>query len=177
MNWEAAAAIGEIVGAFAVVVTLLYLAVQTRLARGETRASAIRANRNERREFFTQLRDSPYLPDIITRAEAGETLSAEERYRLQNHSAAHWGLIYSEWIQRELRLTDEYTPSPGPGVVLAMNAPGGEEWWTAVGARLYPREFVEWVESIRREIAPEDEHAVGQLFGHERRGDAERREG
>ena len=167
MEWEALAAIGEIVGAFAVVVTLLYLAVQTRLARGEARAAAIRANRNERREFFTGLRDAPQIPEIIMKAQNGVRLSEEEHYRLQNHSAAHWGLIYSEWIQRKLRLTDEYTPNPGPGVVLAFDTPGGEEWWEAAGARLYPVEFVDWVESIRRDRAPEDERAVA-VFGQGR---------
>ena len=36
MNWEAIGAIGEVLGAFAVVMTLLYLAVQVKYAKNAT---------------------------------------------------------------------------------------------------------------------------------------------
>ncbi len=41
MNWEAISAIGEIVGALAVVITLVYLAIQIREQNRESRAAAI----------------------------------------------------------------------------------------------------------------------------------------
>ena len=44
MNWEAIGAIGEVLGAFAVVATLLYLALQVRHAKTAT-TDAIRLNR------------------------------------------------------------------------------------------------------------------------------------
>ena len=41
MNWEAIGAVGEIIGAFAVVASLVYLAVQIRAQSRETRVSAM----------------------------------------------------------------------------------------------------------------------------------------
>jgi hypothetical protein len=41
MNWEAAGAIGEVVGAIAVVISLLYLATQIRTQNSETRLAAV----------------------------------------------------------------------------------------------------------------------------------------
>jgi len=46
MNWEAIGAIGELVGSVAVVVTLGYLAVQVRYARGEV-VRSVRQNRSD----------------------------------------------------------------------------------------------------------------------------------
>ena len=52
MNWEAVSAIGEIVGAMAVLLTLIYLAVQVKQTRKLQQAEAIRVARSERRDFL-----------------------------------------------------------------------------------------------------------------------------
>ena len=43
MNWDAIGAVGEIVGALAVVVTLIYLAVQTRHSAAATQRQIMQA--------------------------------------------------------------------------------------------------------------------------------------
>ena len=45
MNWEATGSVSEIIGALAVRVTLIYLAIQGRHTRRDQKADAIRANR------------------------------------------------------------------------------------------------------------------------------------
>ena len=52
MNWEAIGAIGEFVGAVAVVVTLIYLAVQVRRGTSTTQAASIPAAAAMDHEFF-----------------------------------------------------------------------------------------------------------------------------
>ena len=64
MNWEALGAIGEIVGAVAVVVTLLYVAVQVWRS---TRASAVEAKLQSKRlfeDFIDPLIETPELNDL-----------------------------------------------------------------------------------------------------------------
>jgi hypothetical protein len=68
VNWQAIGAIGETVGAMAVLATLLYLARQVRHARREQQIDAVRSNPNERRDFFTASRDSQYPPAILCKA-------------------------------------------------------------------------------------------------------------
>jgi hypothetical protein len=52
MNWEAISAIGEIVGAIAVIVTLIYLAVQVRRGTTATQAASIQAAAATDHEFL-----------------------------------------------------------------------------------------------------------------------------
>jgi len=148
VNWDAFAAIAEAVGAAAVLVTLVYLARQVRHARYEQQAAAIRANRNERRQFFETSRDSAYLPAIHCKLAAGEALDPEEAYRLVAHNAALWGLLYSEWVQNQLGLSGEYATSVESNISIAAAQPGAEAWFERFGRRLYPARFATEVERL-----------------------------
>ena len=70
MNWDAIGAIGEVVGAVAVVVSLLYLASQVK----HMREMSVRNTRHMRntgiRELFTSISSSPELSDAWMKVEA-----------------------------------------------------------------------------------------------------------
>jgi hypothetical protein len=148
MNWEAIGAVGEIVSALAVLVTLIYLAIQVRHSRREQQASAIRANRMERREFHTALRDSPYIPIIYVKIESGDELTAEEEHRLLQHNAASWGLWYSEWIQTQLQSRGQFGTSQDNTLSYLFAQPRSLEFFEQHGRRLYPKEFTEYVQRL-----------------------------
>jgi len=59
MNWEAISAVGEIVGATAVVVTLIYLAVQVRHGTKATQASNVQAATSLDQEFLLTVGADP----------------------------------------------------------------------------------------------------------------------
>ena len=67
MNWEAAGAIGEIVGALAVFITLAYLAVQIRQNTGAVRAAALDSSVNALATVRAKIHDSGELTDIYLR--------------------------------------------------------------------------------------------------------------
>ena len=67
MNWDAIGAIGEIVGAFAVVVSLVYLAIQIRGQNRESRLAAMHEIAVAYRESNIPFADAN-LADILTRA-------------------------------------------------------------------------------------------------------------
>ena len=70
MNWDAVGAIGEVIGAVAVVVSLLYLAGQVKHMR-ETSVRNTRHMRNTGiREIFTSISSSPTLSDAWMKVEA-----------------------------------------------------------------------------------------------------------
>ena len=71
MSWEAIGAIGEVISAIAVVATLIYLAVQVRETGKSQALNASQLNRNVRIEWFSGMRDSPYLPAIREKIELG----------------------------------------------------------------------------------------------------------
>ena len=90
MNWEAIGAIGEIVGAFAVVATLIYLASQTKLNRQATELNtqALRSSaRTEASRYWSEETIRLALsPDMATILDQGmidaSKLSDEHRQRL-----------------------------------------------------------------------------------------------
>jgi len=86
MNWDAVGAIGEIVGAVAVVLTLGYLAVQTRqsrLAAQETaKFSSLDTTRSMVNLYVEARRSLLDHSDLIAKANGSEELSDGERYAL-----------------------------------------------------------------------------------------------
>ena len=81
MNWEAAGALGEIVGATAVVATLIYLAIQTK----RTREAVVESGTISTLEMYSRWRgafsQSPDLARIATKANDGEVLEPEEQLK------------------------------------------------------------------------------------------------
>lgn len=116
-NWEAVSAVGQLVGAFAVVSTLIYLAVEVRQAK----LSAADNNRLSRvqgvREYFLTAASNPDVRIANTKAwglqglyeEMGEEygLTADEAGVLDHcHSYwfyLHWGQFTSTTEERDLQ--------------------------------------------------------------------------
>ena len=66
MNWDAIGAIGEIVGAFGVMVTLIYLALQIRQNSKTIEAQMYQARSEVSANRYGQIADSPYLAAMGT---------------------------------------------------------------------------------------------------------------
>ena len=79
MNWEAISAVGEIVGAIAVVATLIYLAVQIRRGTKATQAASVQAAAALDHEFLLALgSDSAIAKVWATYLSAPETLAHDQ---------------------------------------------------------------------------------------------------
>ncbi len=71
MNWEAIGAIGEILGAFAVVISLVYLALQIRTQNVESRVAAMHEISAGFRDSISTFAD-PQMAELFTRVNCGE---------------------------------------------------------------------------------------------------------
>lgn len=79
MNWEAIGALGEIVGAFAVVLSLLYVAMQIRSQNRESRIAAVHELNESFRGALTSFQN-PNLADLFVRGKDDfESLPEAER--------------------------------------------------------------------------------------------------
>ena len=67
MNWDALGAIGEIIGAFAVVISLIYLASQIRTQNKETRIASVHDISEAFRSGITSFQDAQRA-DVYTKA-------------------------------------------------------------------------------------------------------------
>ena len=160
MNWDAIGALGEIIGAIAVVATLFYLAIQVREARKDAqrsalqvRLSAVQANREMRIHMFLSERDSPYIPAIRIKADAGEELTDEESLRLARHVSAMWAHTYSEWIENDLGVAGEYATNADGRISVLFIYPYVMAWWDAHAREVYPAKFITYIEKVRSDTS------------------------
>jgi hypothetical protein len=126
MTIQELGSIGEFISSIAVLFTLIYLAVQVRQTRDATIASTMLNNRLQFQDIMLANRDSMTSP-IIPKADAGETLTDEEGYRLSNHISLQWNLLFSEFVPLQIGYTAKWAPSDKAALVqylpLTVDAP------------------------------------------------------
>lgn len=79
MNWDAIGSVGEVIGAAAVLITLIYLAMQTNRARIATEAGNTLATVTLHSRWRNALLQNSDLATVAAKANRGEELSEEER--------------------------------------------------------------------------------------------------
>jgi hypothetical protein len=131
MNWDAVGAIGEIVGAAAVVLTLGYLGVQTRHVHRASRSEARQRILDEFSKAMSNFVDSEQNRAVLHGGLEDRQSLRPADYMMFNH----WLMAFANNLFNALRLRDE-------GVLdeeafrLISNAfvgtcmtPGGAAWW------------------------------------------------
>jgi hypothetical protein len=147
-NWDAISAISEIIGAVAVVVSLIYVAVQirqnTRAVRGAT-LDAITAHQQ------AELRWSSDLAAEFGKAlEAPDTLSFEESWRLSEWLSSAFSARQNEYQQYRKGLLDqEVWESIQQIIGIIIGIDWVNDWWDEYGRKNLTREFVAEVEAMR----------------------------
>ena len=81
MNWDAIGAIGEIIGALAVVLSLVYLAIQIRIQNVESREASMHVVAESFRESASIFGD-PQLAEILAKTNGGSELTEVELIQL-----------------------------------------------------------------------------------------------
>jgi len=84
MNWGAAGAIGEILGAVAVVITVLYLAAQIKQSNRQSASDAGFAVVSEMSRFDELVFSNPEVSKLLVKMKRDEDLSDEERLRSES---------------------------------------------------------------------------------------------
>jgi hypothetical protein len=101
MNWDAIGAIGEILGALAVVATLGYLAVQIRQSTAVARASTRQAIAEMSMASASDVVTNPELAEIEFRNMKGEALGEVDRMRIYARAYTgmrHWENIHYQYL-------------------------------------------------------------------------------
>ncbi len=147
MNWDALSAIGEIIGAIGVIVTLLYLAAQirqnTRAVRGSTLNTLTQHHVDELRwsaEIATSLRRAVHQP---------EQMSDDDRWQFQEHMTANLVIRQNEFVQYQQGLLSEDDWKSREGIIRLMLGFGlGERWWRSFPKETFNSEFVAVVDRL-----------------------------
>lgn len=159
MNWDAIGAIGEVVGAVAVVVTLFYLTIQLRQNTAQVKHSGVATEIASYQDLIGRINDlnairisDPDLTDLILRGQVDpDALTENERVRygtwvlsLLRHGDMAYFLYERGTIDRERAVA-----TLGP-LLPALDTDGFERVWERVksGGAFTPG-YVEFLESVR----------------------------
>ena len=154
MNWDALAAISEIVGAIAVIITLAYLAVQIRqsndLLRSESRQALVTND-------VTSLGANITNSDVFKKYVFEENLSAEEQLRMSFMFTLDLRNREFEYFQFKNGLLDEETWLAYRHVVAINHSTTlGRKWWETVGRGIVDPEFAQLVDELLADAVPND---------------------
>jgi len=148
VNWEAFGAIGEVVGAIAVVFTIAYLAIQVRQNTLALRSAATLGATDEVTHIYHTLSTDPELAMIFVRGSAvfdelndSQVARFHSFYMMISFSAQNWyfqtrdGLIEESLLASWTRLMQQ-----------AATAPGFQRFWHDRRFVFAP-EFQKWIEA------------------------------
>ena len=131
MNWEAISAIGQIIGALSVVISLIYLARQVGSSARETRIASVRASADRFIRLLQLLAERPDLCDLFYRGNRDfKSLERVEQGRLA--SLYHQMLrIYEEayYGQLEGQLDERVWRDVNVTMREVIASPGVQTWW------------------------------------------------
>ena len=175
MNWDALGAIGEIVGALAVVASLTYLAIQTR---ANTKALKTNASLHQTNTFIDVVRstyENPEVTDLVvllSEVKAIEELSKRDYMRAHSLLSANMKAAeqnYHQWKNGNLSDEEWLRISEGFNAFMA-SLPVLIELWKAGSYVHFPQEFVDHLNNQIAEMVV-TENVTGQ-FSWSSRDDA-----
>ncbi len=149
MSWDAIGAIGEIIGAAAVVITLVYLAAQVGAANRSLRTSVRDSAFRQIQDWNNQLVSEPDLPLVFHRGlEDFDSLDEAGRARFL-HMAYSFVKLYENLYLHHVdgSLPDDAWDGTRTTFMVYMGRPGLREYWEQRRG-FFHEGFVRFVEAI-----------------------------
>ena len=156
MNWEAISAIGQIVGAIAVVISLIYLATEVRSNARATRLAATRSTLDSLYRLIQQITEHPDLAELRSRGfDDFESLEGTDRARF--FSYMH-GLFRNMEDVYYLHLRGHLDPHFWRGLEAVMRdvntRPGVQAWWRSYSRYFGGEEFAKFINQLQQTANP-----------------------
>jgi hypothetical protein len=149
MNWDAVGAVGELVGAVAVIATLIYLAIQVKDSARAARSAAVTDATNAMQQFYSGLGNNPQTSELFLRGMANpESMAQESQFQfLMLLHSAFLAFQRSFFLAQEGTLDVGLRDSIGTSILTVNRMPGMRFYWRQRKSYFQP-EFIEWVESL-----------------------------
>lgn len=131
MNWEAIGATGELIGAFAVVVSLIYVGVQVRHSAGAVRSAAANDASVAMQNWYLEMGSNRQASDIWFNAMTSpEPLSTHDEFQfLMSMHAVLLGMQNSYLLSQEGTLDAEFREAITTALVAVKDLPGMGRYW------------------------------------------------
>ena len=144
MNWDAISAVAETVGTFVVLITLIYLSVQMRIANKQRETESLRHNYDGLNRMCELLAESTEKASIVKRGrESLENLTDEERMMFEFMHIRILNTVESWYMQLMEtsppgKYRDQQLENIEGVIVYMLNYPGAREIWGMVKHTFVP---------------------------------------
>lgn len=159
INWEAIGAIGEIVGATAVVLTLAYLAKQMGQDAAATTSNSISSWLADYNGIILELTRDPDISKIVRQGLTNfDKLDPNDQLRVHSWLAAHMLSAQNLYLQAQDGTTHTDVSDQVLGFTATMlQTAGGKQWWDTARPVWRP-EFVPHLDTLMKDTGPVTEN-------------------
>ena len=154
MNWEAIGAISEVVGAIAVVLSLIYVATQIKQNTAASRSQSINQINSQYGALMSQVAMNGDLAQIYRKATDGEALDPDETVRYTAYLSAFFAFIEEIFLLHRSGIYEENLGEGdaveflAPTVQRLLAGPTAIDWWRKESRNLYVPELCDSVDRI-----------------------------
>lgn len=148
VNWEALGAVAEFIGGIAVLITLIYLAIQVRQNNQMARETILRNQTDRNMDNSKFMAGSPGMMDLYIRTmDDPDAVTKEERWRFGSYMYGMFLDFQEAYHFNASRRQDDYWwPFIEKNVQFYLSRPGGKAWWRSQGRKMLDQEFVSYVD-------------------------------
>jgi hypothetical protein len=154
VNWEAISAIGQLVGALAVVISLIYLAREVRSNARATRHASMRSISDALTRWVQQLSEHPHVRELYYRGiHDFESLEGAD---IAGFSALMLALfrVYEDMYHQQLEGMDIYVWRGIEVSIRDINGyPGVQAWWRS-RSHWFTEEFAKHINQLQETAKP-----------------------
>ena len=152
MNWEAIGTVAEVLGALAVVVSLLYLAAQVRRSADATHAASRYATAGLTTGILVPIACDAEVASIFRRGQMDpDSLSDDEGFRfdvLLYSIFDQWETMFSQ-VQRGAMSKEDWAKYENSIIGVYLAQPGSQRFWEKT-SDMYSASFREYVDQVSR---------------------------
>jgi hypothetical protein len=156
MNWDAIGAIGEVIGAITVLVTLIYLVVQIKQNTRALKSATFQEISNVMAQNWETLITTPELADLFLKGAAGlNQLDQKEKMLFGAMATMLFRRVETVYTQQSLGAIDSsLTEGFKRSSLSSLTHAGMRDWWRQ-SESAFNAEFVNWVNrELNRGVKP-----------------------
>ncbi len=156
MNWEAIGAAGELIGAFAVVISLIFVGAQIRHSAGAVRSAAANDASVAMQNWYLEMGSNRQASDIWFNAMTSpDPLSTHDEFQfMMSMHAVLLGMQNSYFLSQEGTLDAEFREAITTAIVAVKDLPGMDRYWRQRRG-FFHTGFAEYVDSLLAQDAIE----------------------
>jgi hypothetical protein len=157
VNWEAISAVGQLVGALAVVISLIYLAREVRSNARATRLAAMRSTLDAFNRLAEQIAEHSDLAEVWNRGlDDYESLEGVDRTRFNSRMHQIFRNVEDAYHQH---LEGHLDPRVWRGLEAVMreinSTPGVQAWWRSNSRLFGGEEFAKFINQQQQTAKPQ----------------------